>query len=388
MNYKTSSSIDNALQGMATQYPDTCAKFYLDEPTWAAKNVPAVRIQEGIDSLTPVLFTGGVHGRELAPPDALLSFCENLLDADFNGTDVIYSAFTDASGITYDQYIVDIATVRRILNTFSLFVVPCVNPDGRDFVLFSSDKAHKMWRKNRRPDPTCVGVDINRNFPFVWDVDTYYKPSVIQDIHVSKVRCDPKFRGNTQAPPPDSGPEPETQNLINLVAQQSIQYLVDVHMFGRNVFYPWGMDTDQIADTTQTFSNATWDGKRDGPDQNVYGEYLPATLLTTLVQLADAMGTEIKRSAGANPTAIARSAYTAKQSALAGATTGAFDDYTFGQQFLHPRSDAASTCAFTLECGYEKPGDDDGGFAPHPDTQYPKVEREVHAALFGLLNAI
>ena len=388
MKYKTSQSIDDALQGMATQYPDTCAKFYLDEPSWAAKNIPAVRIQEGVDSLTPVLFTGGVHGRELVPPDALLSFCENLLDADSTGTDIIYNRFTDASGTNYDDYIVDNATVRRILNTFSLFVVPCVNPDGRDFALSAPDKINKMWRKNRRPDPTCVGVDINRNFPFVWDVDTYYQPSVIQDIHVSKVPCDAKFRGYTQSPPPDSGPEPETQNLINLVAQQSIQYLVDVHMFGRTVLYPWGMDTDQIADTTQTFSNATWDGKRDGPGQSVYGEYVPATLLTTLVQLADAMVTEIKRSAGADTTAIRRSTYTAKQSALAGATTGAFDDYTFGQQFLNPQSDTPSTFAFTLECGYEKLGDNDGGFAPHPVTQYPKVEREVHAALFGLLNAI
>jgi len=382
MLYKTPQEIDDALQALATQYADTCGKFYLNSRTYDLQRVPAVRIQEGTDStLTPVLLTGGVHGRELVPPDALLSFCDNLLDADFNGTDIIYSPFTDASGTAYDQYIVGISTVRNILQNFSLFVVPCVNPDGRAFV--QSDKQNAMWRKNRRPDQPCPGVDINRNFPFVWDVDTYYLPSVISEIQVDQEACKRRFRGYSK-------PEPETKNLIDLVAEQSIQYLVDVHMSGRTVLYPWGMDTDQSADATQTFANTSWDGKRDGPNHGAYGEYLPDSnsdprgqLLTRLVQLADAMVAEIKNSAGSNTAAIAASTYTAKQSTRAGPTTGAFDDYTFGQQFLYPT--LKTTCAFTLECGKEP---DDGGFSPDYVTQYPKVEREVHAALFGLFNAI
>jgi hypothetical protein len=383
MLYKDSSAIDTALQGLATQYGNTCGKFYLNQSTYGNLQVPAVRIQAGDDvNQVPVLFTGGVHARELAPPDALLSFCDKLLDADFTGMDIIYPPFTDASGTSYDQYIVSASTARNILKNFVLFVVPCVNPDGRDFVVSATTPAQSQWRKNRRPDP-CIGVDINRNFPFVWDVDTYYLPSAITGVQVSKKPCNLLFRGY-------STPEPETQNLIDLVAAQRFQYLVDVHMSGRTILYPWGMETDQSTDSSQNFSNTIFDGKRDGPFHSAYGEYLPNSatdprgeLLTRLSQLAGAMVAEIKKSAGSNSSAITRSTYTAKQSVLAGPTTGAFDDYTFGQQFLYPS--LKTTCAFTLECGREP---DDGGFAPNYVTQYPKVEREVHAALFGLLNAI
>jgi hypothetical protein len=398
MGYKTSTSIENALQGLASSYPNTCSQFYLTQSTHEQVRVPAVRIHAGAQSLTPVLFTGGVHARELVPPDTLLSFCNNLLWAYDNGSDVIYSDFTDTDGNPYDQYIVDNSTVKTILENFSLFVVPCVNPDGRNFVLSASDPAHKMWRKNRRPDPTCPGVDINRNFPFVWDADTYYAPSVVSTINTSKNPCAYNFRGYTQAPSPNTGAEPETQNLIDLVAQQRIQYLVDVHMSGRNVLYPWGMETDQSTNASQNFSNSSFDRNRDGLTGSAYGEYLPnnatsprGQLLDRLAQLADSMAAEVTNSAGSDPTAIGRSTYIAKQSVLLAPTTGAFDDYTFGQQFVN--TSLATTCAFTLECGFEggnpnDPDDRDGGFAPDFDTQYPKVEREVHAALFGLFKAI
>ncbi len=47
----------------------------------------------------PVLFTGGVHSCEWAPPDALLSFCQRLLTAYTNKSDIVYPLFTDATGV-------------------------------------------------------------------------------------------------------------------------------------------------------------------------------------------------------------------------------------------------------------------------------------------------
>jgi murein tripeptide amidase MpaA len=399
-NYRRSAEIDSALRTLALTYPTTCGTFVLNHPTWGGASVRAARIQAGTTSLTPVLFTGGVHAREMAPPDALLSFCDKLLTAYATGTGITYPPFT-YNGAAFSGYTVSNAAVSKILNTYSLFVVPCVNPDGRDFVLSGKDSAHTQWRKNRRPDATCPGVDLNRNFPFVWDADKYFTPAAAQDVSSSKDSCNKNFRGYTLAPPPGpTGPEPETQNLVELVAGQSIQYLVDVHMFGRTVLYPWGMDDAQTTVVTQNFANPAWDGKRDGPDGPVYGEYLPDSnadprgrLLTRLSTLADAMVREIAASVGTDGIARARSVYTAAQSVLFDSTAGTFDDYTFGQQFLNQA--LATTCAFTLECGHEpeKDSDDDtddndGGFAPLFTTQYPKVEREVHAALFGLLAAI
>jgi Zinc carboxypeptidase len=399
-NYKKSAEIDGALQNLALTYSSTCGTFTLNHQAWGGAKVRAVRIQAGTTSLTPVLFTGGMHARELVPPDALLSFCDKLLSADRAGTPITYPDFTDDGGAVYKGYTVSNAAVSKILNSFSLFVVPCVNPDGRDFALGTDPQ----WRKNRRPDATCPGVDLNRNFPIAWDADTFFTPTAALKVSSSKAPCNKNFRGYTLAPPPSpSGAEPETQNLIELVAGESIQYLVDVHMFGRTVLYPWGMDTNQSTVMGQNFHEPAWDGKRDGPAGTAYGEYLPdnildprGRLLTRLATLADAMVREIAKSAGTDSTALARSLYSAEQSVLFGAAAGVFDDYTFGQQFLNPApaTPATATCAFTLECGHEAyigdddEEDDDGGFAPLFATQYPKVEREVHAALFGLLAAI
>jgi hypothetical protein len=400
MGYKLSAGIDTALQNLAASYPNTCSQFTLNQPSRENNQVTAVQISAAAPGdATPVLFTGGIHARELAPPDALLSFCAKLLDSYANSTDVVYPAFTDTTGTVYDEYTVDASTVTSILQNFSLFVVPCANPDGRNYVL--SSKQNALWRKNRFPDPNCTvtgplgsgpGVDINRNFPFVWDADTYYAPSVVPNVGSSKTPCDENFRGYDP-------PEPETQNLIDLVSAQTIEYLVDVHMQGRKVYYPWGMDTDQSTDATQTFSNTAYDRQRDGIFANAYGEYMPnndvdtrPNLLDRLVSLANAMVAEIINSAGSDPTAIARSTYTAQQSSKLYMTTGAFDDFVFGQQFLN--TNLPDTCAFTLECGLKAgsrrndPGDGEWGFWPDFVTQYPKVEREVHAALFGLLNAI
>ena len=42
-----------------------------------------------------------------------------------------------------------------------------------------------MWRKNRRPAPRgrgnkSIGVDVNRNFPFLWRFDRHFAPDTVQ----------------------------------------------------------------------------------------------------------------------------------------------------------------------------------------------------------------
>src|SRR5688500_2689336 len=81
-----------------------------------------------------VLITGGVHARELAPPDALVSFVEKLLGAYAAGTDIVYPAWTGPGGVVYDAFTVSAGEVRSVVERLDLFVAPLVNPDGRDWV--------------------------------------------------------------------------------------------------------------------------------------------------------------------------------------------------------------------------------------------------------------
>jgi hypothetical protein len=73
------------------------------------------------------------------------------------------------------------AQIRRIVETMDVILFPQVNPDGRRF----SMEDHPMWRTNRRPAPKgrghrCAGVDLNRNFPFMWRFDRYFAPETVQ----------------------------------------------------------------------------------------------------------------------------------------------------------------------------------------------------------------
>ena len=238
------------------------------------------------------------------------------------------------------------ATINAILDNCDLYVLPCANPDGRDFVLASSAQLNKMWRKNRRPDPQCPGVDINRNFPIAWDQDIYYSPSAALKVNTSKdPRNNDVFRGYTLAPPP-LGPaiEPETLSLIELVTQTGITYPVDVYMYGRIIMYPWGIEQNQFNDQTQNFLNPAFNFQRDGVVPNTtYAEYIPDNVVdargplhSRLKTLASSMATAIIASAGSDATAIQRSIYTPQPSSLLYPTTGAFDDFTFSRQFIDP----------------------------------------------------
>jgi hypothetical protein len=398
MGYKRSATLDTALDALEAAFPQNCARFGFGRHTHEGRPVTGLEIVSNSQASIPVLFTGGVHPRELAPPDALLSFCEQMLVSLDSGADVVLASFTDSSGVTYDSHTIPASTVRSIFERCDIYVMPCVNPDGRDFVLASGAMTNMMWRKNRRPDPAgCIGVDVNRNFPIAWDADVYYAPNTVPTVHTSTNPCNETFRGYTAVPPPGTpNTEPETQNLIDLIDSRRFNYFVDVHMYGRTILWPWGMEEDQSVDTTQNFTNTAFDGARDGIG-GTYSEYIPDSLvdvrgqlLQRLQFLAGTMAFEIGTAAGFDPTAIQRSIYKPGQSIGLYPTTGAIDDYTFSRQFIDTALD--NVHAFTIEAGQLRspsdPDDDDGGFWPDSTTQFPKVEREIHAALYGLLKNV
>jgi murein tripeptide amidase MpaA len=101
-----------------------------------------------------VLILGGVHAREWFPPDALIALAADLLEAFDLGTGLGYGGRSFAAG-----------DVRQLMHTMNVYVYPSGNPDGRQF----SQSSDPQWRKNRRRNTGgCIGVDINRNFDFLW----------------------------------------------------------------------------------------------------------------------------------------------------------------------------------------------------------------------------
>ena len=101
---------------------------------------------------------------------------------------------------------------------------------------------------NPNPNLPCKGVDINRNYDFLWK----------SNIGTSSDSCDEIFKGIS---------EPETRNVRYMLEQYPhIQYMIDVHSFHEDILYPWGDDDDQTSKPFMNFSNSKYDDVRGFPE--------------------------------------------------------------------------------------------------------------------------
>ncbi len=369
--------IEAGLAALAGAHPELCTRLECPDETHEGRTVSYVRISTPTDGpRRQVLFIGGAHAREWVPPDALLTLLARLLDAYDADEDLVIAAFTDTAAspdVAYAAVSIAAADVKRILDGVTLFVIGCVNPDGRAFS--QSSPANAMWRKNRRPPPSgsqCRGVDPNRNSDIAWDYERYYSRSGAAANSASKDPCDPQVYIG-----PAAASEPEVRNVAALLLDEEIEFFVDVHSFSRKLLYPWGMDGNQTRDPSQNYANPAWDSRRDGTVAGPYGEYIPADALERHVQIATAMHDAIVDGAGSDRRARVRSEYAVEPSLALYPTTGTFSDYAYSVR------DDASMTSYTLECGSDADGE--GGFQPVPAI-YPKIEREVHLALLALLS--
>ncbi|MAF66079.1 MAG: hypothetical protein CMJ84_10550 [Planctomycetes bacterium] len=122
----------------------------------------------------------------------------------------------------------------RVLNTRSLVLVPCVNPDGYEYNRQTNPNGGGMWRKNRRDNGGgSFGVDLNRNYSFEWGPGS------------------PGSSGNPDSetyrgPAPFS--EPECQAVRAGFLARIPATVVSAHTFSDLWLYPWGYDTPDPPD--------------------------------------------------------------------------------------------------------------------------------------------
>ncbi len=195
--------INTALEALASAHPNNCELITLPNKSAAPPGVEVkcVRIHEGTTPKDPaVLVVGGVHAREMAPPDALLRLAQNLLDAFAANSDIAFPPLTAQVNrplpepplpISYPAYRIPAENVQKIVKTIDVYILPCVNPDGRLWDITNPGVPDPSgWRKNRRPNPdnsaaAAVGVDLNRNFDVAWDYRRYYDMPLYRSVYTS-----------------------------------------------------------------------------------------------------------------------------------------------------------------------------------------------------------
>jgi murein tripeptide amidase MpaA len=340
--------IESALQNLAVAYPDAAELIACPHPTHEGRGTHVLRVgTSGAADADGALLLGGVHSREWVPPDALVSLAADLLEAYRLGT-----------GLGYGGQQFSAADVARIMADLNLFVFACVNPDGR----YHSQTADAFWRKNRRPHPAgggCIGVDLNRNFDFLWDHVARFASD--SDVRTSADPCD---RNVYRGPGPAS--EPEVRNVVWLLdSHPRICWLVDVHSAVPVILHNWGSDENQTTRPEQTFTATAFDAVRGRPGDTAYGEFIHPADLETITALSARMNDAVK--------AVRGDDYGVEQAYGLYPTSGASDDYAFSRSVVDPAK--AKIYGFTIECGHT--------FQPDT-TEAENVIREVSSGLVAL----
>jgi murein tripeptide amidase MpaA len=322
--------IESALIGLAGAYPDVAELIALPFVTAEGRHSHALRIGSKRCYRGAVLIIGGVHAREWGGPDICVNFAADLLEAWSGGTGLVYGG----TSFSAEQ-------IESIINGLDVIVFPNVNPDGVHWS--HSDKSHAMWRKNRNPassggNPLKIGVDVNRNYDFLWDFPVAFAPGANPLSLASTDSASDLFHGTA----PFS--EPETRNVRWLFEKfPKIGWFMDVHSYGGDILYSWGDDDDQTTTPGMNFTNPAWNGKRGLPGDQ-YGEFIPPADLA-----------EAKAAATAFTAALAgvqgQSYVVAQSFVLPGwgtyPTSGASDDWSYSRHFADPSK--KKTFGFTLE---------------------------------------
>ena len=308
--------IDNLTVALPGIYPDFVQLINL-ESSREGRPIRALKLGKGSSpARRGVLFVGGIHARELLNPDALIYFAFNLAYAYKNNQAYILG------GKQYDAGI-----VKLIIENVDIFILPLANPDGRAWVL--SPVGDRMWRGNRAPNPgqACKGVDINRNFDFLWS----------SGIKTSSNPCDSSqlYKG------PSAFSEPETRNVRKLLDDFShIAGMIDVHSYSEDILYSWGDDENQSSNPAMNFHNPAYNGQR-GNKGDAYREYIPQADWDWLIATGEAMRKGIAAVRGRN--------YVVQQSVFLYATSATSDDYSYSRHLVNPAK--RKVFAYTLETG-------------------------------------
>lgn len=344
MAYLNVDEIETAIESLAAAYPATSELITVPNLTHEGRQTHVLRLGAGDGDRDSVLILGGMHAREWVPPDALISLAADLLEAYDRNTGLGYGGKSFAAG-----------DIRQLMQALNIFVYPCVNPDGRQF----SQTADPQWRKNRRPSPGgCVGVDINRNFDFLWDHSVKFAAD--SGVSASDDPCD---RNIYRGPSPVS--EAETRNVVWLLdSYPQIRWHIDMHSAIPVILHSWGSDQNQTAHTAQNFLNRSFDHVRGRKDDRAYGEYISEDDLRHVSSLSDRMDKAISEVRGTG--------YGVEQAYGLYPTSGASDDYAFSRNFAD--STKTKVYGFTIECGRS--------FQPTWD-EAEDVIREVSAGLIA-----
>jgi carboxypeptidase T len=191
-------------------YPDLTKLISIGD-TEEDRTVYAMKITENADEeedKLSILFNAQHHAREVMTGEILVDMIDYLLTN--YGTD---------------------PQVTHWVDTYNIWIVPHVNPDGINYVFSSYD----MWRKDRHPPPpgyTDYGIDPNRNYPSFWGSCGGSSGSPSSEI----------YRGQFPAE------SYCVDNMITFASSVKPVFSISYHSYSELVIYPYGCNGSYTPD--------------------------------------------------------------------------------------------------------------------------------------------
>lgn len=203
------------LDSMIAHYPDIISQKYSIGTSHEGRTIWAVKISDNpnINEEEPATgFDALVHAREPQSMATLMYFMWYLLEN--YGTD---------PAVTY------------LVNNREIYCVPIFNPDGYEYNKTTNPGGGGMWRKNRRNNSGSYGVDLNRNFGYMWGYDNNGS---------SPTPSSETYRG------PFAFSEPEALAIRDHVIGKGIQTYFNMHSYQDAILFPWGYIDAYTPDST------------------------------------------------------------------------------------------------------------------------------------------
>jgi hypothetical protein len=213
--YFTLSEINARLDTMFALYPHIITQKFQIGTSIENRPIYAIKISDNpnINENEPQVHINSlIHAREPAAMMAVMYYMYYLLENYGINPEVTY-----------------------LVNNREIYFIPCINPDGYEYNRTTNPNGGGMWRKNRRNNGGSFGVDLNRNWGYMWGYN---------NIGSSPTPSGETYRGTA----PFS--EPETQAVRDFCITKNFKTALNYHTYSNLLLYPWGYINQPTADNT------------------------------------------------------------------------------------------------------------------------------------------
>ena len=250
--YLTFQEVQDELDEMRADYPDLITEKFTIGQTLEGREIYVVKISNNADANEgepEVFFNSLIHAREPEGMMTVIYYMWYLLEN--YGTD---------SEVTY------------LLNNREIYFLPVFNVDGYEHNRSTDPNGGGMWRKNMRDNGGSTGVDLNRNWGYMWGYD---------NDGSSNWGGSETYRGTA------AFSEPATENVRQFVDSHNFKTVLNYHTYSNLLINPWGYITAKTPDSLayQEYSSEmtqyngyTWGGSEiiynvnGAADDWMYGE--------------------------------------------------------------------------------------------------------------------